>query len=339
MKNNMTAVIACAGAVIGAGFSSGREIVTFFTRYGEDAWWLILLAVAVMTALCWLCMRSAERCGASQCWCALFEHNGTGAQISITLLMVLTAGAMISAAGELVTLVWASEWAYSMGAAGTLFAAWLMGRRSLRALGWISGWMTALLLCAVVLAMRYAPELESASLYAVQRADGWAALRAAGYAAMNMTLAIGVVCRCSCGMSCVHKRSRLFGWLMAALLYTGNALYLRHPEVLHEPFPLVQLLRCFGREGFLVSVALLYLSVFTTLTAVLCALQGAAAVHVRQPWLRSALAWGMPLAASCMGFSGIVDGLYAPAGLLCLLLVYAPLAADEFQVWRKQRKA
>ncbi len=36
-------VLACVGAVIGAGFVSGREIYSFFTRYGEASWGLILL--------------------------------------------------------------------------------------------------------------------------------------------------------------------------------------------------------------------------------------------------------------------------------------------------------
>ena len=338
MKNNWTAVITCVGAVIGAGFASGREIVSFFTRYGEDAWWLILLSVCVMSALCWLCMNGAQRCGDLQNWCLMFAGNGTGAQLCTALLLVLAAGAMIGAAGELSALVWPHEWAYSLGAAGTLFAAWIMGKRSLRALGWVSGCLTALLLCAMAAAMRSVPQTESTALQGVAKPDTWAVLRAAGYAAMNMTLAIGVVCRCSNAI-CVRKRCVMFGGLMAALLYTANALYLRHPEVLGEPFPIVPLLRGFGREGFYVSVTLLYLAVFTTLTAVLCALDGAASEHVPLRWLRTALALGLPLLASCMGFSGIVDRLYAPAGLLCLLLVYLPLAADECRIRLQKRNA
>ena len=57
--------------------------------------------------------------------------------------------------------------------------------------------------------------------------------------------------------------------------------------------------------------------------AVLCALDGAA--RECGPYLRAVLTLGPPLAVSLVGFEGIVDGLYAPAGLACLVLVFAPL--------------
>lgn len=53
--------IACVGAVIGAGFASGREVVTFFSRYGAHSWWLILLSALVMMLLCAISMREAGR--------------------------------------------------------------------------------------------------------------------------------------------------------------------------------------------------------------------------------------------------------------------------------------
>ena len=67
----------------------------------------------------------------------------------------------------------------------------------------------------------------------------------------------------------------------------------------------------------------MYLAVFTSLAAVLCALDEAARQH--GPHLRAALALGPPLAVSLVGFEGIVDGLYTPAGLACLALVFVPL--------------
>lgn len=339
MKNSTAAAIACAGAVIGAGFASGREVVSFFTRYGENAWWLILLAVTAMTALCGLCLMSARRCDAAHGWCAMFERDGTGAQICTLMLLMLTSGAMIAAAGSMAALVWAHPLAYSIGAAGTLMAAWALGGKGMRVLGGISAVLTCLLFCAAVLAMTCAPEAEDAVL-APPAADGRAALRAVGYAAMNVTLAIGVVCRCAhTGVENTRRFCVTFGAIMAVLLYTSNALYLRHPEVHSQPFPIVQLLRCFGREGFLLSVGLLYLSVFTTLTAVMCALRSAVQRHVRRPALRLLLALGLPLLASCAGFEGIVDRLYAPAGLVCLLLVFAPLAVSQIQRPAQERNS
>ena len=73
-------VLACVGAVIGAGFVSGREIYSFFTRYGAASWGLILLAAVTMVFLCALCMRRAQQENAG-CWCGLkcFSNTKLGA--------------------------------------------------------------------------------------------------------------------------------------------------------------------------------------------------------------------------------------------------------------------
>ena len=125
-------VLACVGAVIGAGFVSGREIYSFFTRYGAASWGLILLAAATMVFLCALCMRRAQQENAG-CWCGLkcFSDTKLGALARgcVAMLMLVTGGAMVSAAGHLVQLLWPSEWAYPLGAAGTLILAWMLGFR------------------------------------------------------------------------------------------------------------------------------------------------------------------------------------------------------------------
>lgn len=54
---------ACLGAIVGAGFASGREVVAFFTRYGVHARWLIPLSAMTLALLCALCM---GRCAAAR---------------------------------------------------------------------------------------------------------------------------------------------------------------------------------------------------------------------------------------------------------------------------------
>ena len=53
----------CAGAVIGGGFASGRETISFFTQYGRYGWWLIVLSVGVMVLLALTCMRETANVG------------------------------------------------------------------------------------------------------------------------------------------------------------------------------------------------------------------------------------------------------------------------------------
>ena len=334
MKNNGAAsVLACLGAVIGAGFASGREIVSFFTRYGVHAWWLIGVAAGMTALLCVLITESARRFGSGLGWCGLFPGKAWAAQGCALVLMIVTGGAMVSAAGQMISLLWASRWAYSVGVVGTLLAAWQLGQGNLRVLGWISGALTAMLCAVLALAMAGTVSRPVVMLDAPLSAAGLAkaAIRAAAYAAMNMTLAISVVCQCARSRAQNLRLSAVFGGGMALLLCVSNLLYLRHPERLDAAFPLVELLRGFGRRGFLTSVALLYLSILTTLVAVLYALRGAAQSHVQSPVLQAISAMGLPLAVSCFGFSGIVETLYTPIGIVCLFVVFLPLGLRIFR--------
>ena len=327
MKKGVSAGFSCVGAMVGAGFASGREVMVFFTRYGWHSWWLIALAGVVIAWLCGLCMQE----GNEKEWTALF---GSGKRLAVLVscgLMIITSGAMIAAAGHLIALLWANEWAYAIGASATVFLAWMVSGGSVRILGWISALLSILLVCVLIFA-RGLPAQGGAVL---KTEDSFAELMGAGlfsasYAAMNMMLAVGVVSRCTGSGRWVPWG---VGLAIGLLLGLSNALYIRHPEMLEAGFPLIALLNRFGRAGFLTGVILLYLSVFTTLTAVICALRTAFESRIANRSLSMALTLGLPLAVSRAGFSGIVDGMYAPAGLICLLTVCVPL-----QLKRRQRK-
>lgn len=62
---------ACLGAIVGAGFASGREVVAFFTRYGVHARWLITLSAMTLALLCALwhgrCATGAARIAGGTC--------------------------------------------------------------------------------------------------------------------------------------------------------------------------------------------------------------------------------------------------------------------------------
>lgn len=328
VKNSLSGAMACVGAVIGAGFASGREIVVFFTRYGIHSWWLIALASTAMMLLCALCMRCAIRCDGMACWCAMFQKRNRSAEICTVLLMAVTGGGMISAAGQMVALLWPHEWAYSLGSVGTLLMAWGCSFSHTKTYGWLGSGLTALFLVIVLWLIICVPADGSIALGPSPSLQDHAsaAARAVGYAAMNMTLAIGVVCRCTGrSMRDIRRLSGIFGAAMAVLLCISNGLYMRHPALFDLPFPIVSLLAGFGRKGFIISVILLYLSIGTTLVAVMYALRTAVEAYVHSSCPRMILSMGLPLAISAVGFSGIVEGMYAPAGAICLLVVFVPL--------------
>lgn len=330
-KHSVEGALACVGAVIGAGFVSGREVISFFSRYGGHSWWLITLSVAVMMILCTLCMRRAGFACRDN-WCDLYMGEYPVIRwitsFCAVLLLVIIGGAMVSAAGHMVMLLWPSEWAYSLGAVGTLGAAWLLSGGGVKPLAWVSSVLTMVLLLGMLMMLKadIPPQTVAITQPAGPLTLGWAAVRAVAYASMNMAIAIGVVCRIGCGCSRRNDRqSALFGLLMISLLFISNHLYLKHPELMTETFPVVRLFINFGRTGYVMSVILLYLAVFSTLIAVVYALKMAISAHIRSKTLACAVTLGSPLAVSAVGFMSIVDELYAPIGLLCLGLMFAPL--------------
>ncbi len=335
-SNRISGIVACTGAVIGAGFASGREVVAFFSRYHGHAIWLIALSSATATGLCGLCVRRASRLQTSH-WCELYAKAPVwmrwGAFGCAALLLAVTGGAMISAAGHMIALLWPNEWAYPIGAVGTLYMAWRLSFGSVRPLAGLSGALAAVFVAVTALLLAssrpltvdMAPRPDMGTLL-------WASARAVAYAAMNLTLAIGVVCRC--GQENARGDWQVAGGLgavLGALLTLSALLYAKRPELQSEAFPIVKLMSRFGRPGFIVSATMLYLAVLTSLVAVLCALRGIAELRVESRALHAAAALGAPLAVSCVGFEGIVDGLYAPAGFACLILVFGPL------IWLEKR--
>ena len=154
-RGGVAGLAACLGAIVGAGFASGREVIAFFTRYGAHARWLIALSAGVLALLCALCMDVAQRRGTG-CWWNLYDGMPpwvrAAARLCTAMMLAVTGGALISASGWLAMLLWPGEWAYPTGAVGTLLMAWMVGRRGLGALGWISGLLTAALVAALLAA-------------------------------------------------------------------------------------------------------------------------------------------------------------------------------------------
>ena len=126
---------ACLGAIVRSQLRPGGKWSPFFTRYGVHARWLIPLSAMTLALLCALCMDVARRRGTDRWWTCdegMPPWVRIGARLCAAMMLAVTGGAMISASGWLAMLLWASEWAYPIGAVGTLLTAWMVGRRGLR---------------------------------------------------------------------------------------------------------------------------------------------------------------------------------------------------------------
>lgn len=298
-------------------------MIAFFTRYGVHGWWLIGLSSGTMAFLCALCLQHAQKQTDPNGWYVLF---GPVARMCTLLLMLLTGGAMLSAAGHMIAMVWSNRQAYFIGVLGTLTAAWMLSFGSLRPLSWLSGILTTVLLATTIVLIFWYEPAETPMVVMKDNNLLLAAVRSVAYASMNMTLTMGVVCRCA--QADARKNLTLsagLGCLMGLLLGCAHLLYTQNPQLLEEPFPIVRLLSRFGRNGYLLSTGMLYLSVLTTLVSIVLAIREAMAKLFIRRASANAFMMTVLVGISSVGFTGIVDRMYAPAGLLCLILVFIPV--------------
>lgn len=306
----------CAlGAIVGAGFASGREIAQFFARYGAWSWALIALACGLMALLSCRMMRTSSACGGLV---GMLPGGKYAKQACGALLMTLyltLCGSMTAASGELAALALPIRNAREIGALFTLCLCAYFCTRGVTPLAVLSQAMLPLLLLLYTLARAPCGEMP-AFVHQVTPLSPTAPLAAVCYSALNVTLAMGVLTEAGKGC-CARVSQRAGVWLFALLfllMATANAALLAHPWAQSEALPMVAMLKSRGVAGYALCVAALYAAVATTL---LSTLRGAWQLLGKRAYIAPISAFVLSL----FEFSDIVRIAYPILGALCLPLL------------------
>lgn len=306
----MTAAWTLVGAVIGAGFASGREIVSFFSRWG---WWSLAAIAAAVGVLVWICLGAMEHPCPPLSWQGRWmEKLWQGMFLS---LLIVTGGAMISAAGEIAALTVPLRGAYWAGMLLSLLLAQLLCARTATGLQRISQALAVCLILGMAAGL-FLPRMKGVALESVQ---GWRVIplslwQGVCYGGFNGALAVPVLSGLS--QQIPQQQRRRAAWtgcgVLAALLVLGNAVMLRHPALMGDALPMIRLLGQFGRAGYVLGALSLWLSAMSTLMACLTGLR-------RWGW------WPLIAMASvaAMGFSAAVERIYPMLGGGCMALMAA----------------
>ena len=300
------------GAVIGAGFASGREVAAFFSRFGAISW---LGVAAAVGAIAWISLGAMRSPGVPEAW--RNRWPGRVWQGMFVALLAATGGAMLAGAGEIAALTIPLHGAYWMGLLSTLCLAWWLSERKLSGLACVSRALTGCLIAVMALGLAL-PGLRGVW---VEDAPDWSRLpvsllRGLCYGGFNVALASPVLDEIAGALS-PRERRRCVGLVSAilgALLALGNGVLRRHPALLGAVLPYVELLGLWGRWGMGLGALALYLAVLTTLVA---CLRGLRSLLIRR--------WSLclPVGVALLGFTGAVDGLYPLLGGGCFLLLAA----------------
>lgn len=284
------------GALVGAGFASGKEIASFFAQYG--AWGYAGAVVAAVT-LIWLADTK-------------IPHEWKGTWINrlwsclLAALLIATGGAMLAGAGEIASLLIPIKGAYWLGMATTMILACYLAYHTITGFAWVSKGM--LLVFGVVLVYGLLLPTDKAAVIDAHR-PFVAIGRGFCYGGFNAALLIPVIKRHGDG-----KKRHAFicvGLITTVLLVAGNVLFQRHPLLLHEPLPFVHLTRTLGKFGYWQSGGCLYLAILSTLTACL-----------RGLGKHRAAFFGMIIIA-LLGFNSVVEYAYTLVGGACCLMLLA----------------
>lgn len=299
------------GAMIGAGFASGRELATFFARFGGWSWLGVAAAALLAGAVLARVLALGPEMFRRRSWRAVF-----------LLLSVTAAGAMIAAAGELTALCLPLRPARYLGMGLMLALGLADARRQTPLLRRISRVLTAALL--LMLAACLALPVQRAVRVEARPAPLLTALQAllhgVCYGGLNMALAAPMAAEEGAGLPRpTQQRTVLMVALMlGTMVGLGNLLLLRQPMALHAPLPLAQLTASFGRAGFYGCCIVMLLAVLTTLMAALRGMDALLPPH------RRALGPAAAAAVALLGFEGIVTRLYPALGGVCALMLLCP---------------
>lgn len=310
MRQPKQAAWAMIGAVVGAGFASGREIASFFSSYGP---WGIVGIVAAVVVIAFMALRimqaSEESAAGSRCW---FSRLRTGL---FAALLTVTGGTMLAAAGEVASLLLPVHGASILGTMCTMALGYWLAIREIRGLARVSQVLTACLVGVILSGWWIAP----VSAVVVTAPVGLAQvpetlLRGLCYGGLNMALAVPVLEEVSRTLSATQrKRCVIIACsVLGMLLLAGHAVLLRHPALISEALPFLRLTEALGLWGYGLSALSLYLAMLTTLTSCLRGLRA----MLRPGWCVL-----LPLGVVPLGFSQAVEWLYPLLGAGCFLLL------------------
>lgn len=311
--------LAAVGAIVGAGFASGREIVSFFTAQGGWCFWGVAVCCVVLGLLVALLAGLARRTQSTslaQMYARVMDERcGEAVQVAHTLLLLVVCAAMLSAAGEMGALAFEGKYARAFGVALAIAAA-LMGARSSRSLAWAGALAAAVLMAFYV---RLCLHAEASGQWARGSAMASGAMGAL-YACLNAALAAGVICREGRHAASPAKAGLYTGALLFVLL-TPACLAIGPLGRTQLALPAVALAGETGPAGFWLSLAALFAAAVSTLATSLYSLQEQLqqAGMPRVPGLMAAVLG--PLLVSVAGFTPIVDVGYPMLSVVCAMLL------------------
>lgn len=294
------------GAVIGAGFASGRELAVFFARFGR--WSPVAIFTAVLAV--WLLTQRILRSGEA-------PYRRLSWRIAFVALAVVSGGAMAAAAGEIAALTLPLHGAKYAGILLAMAVGHMCAAQNTPLLRRVCQLTTAAMVLMLMLCLRL--PMQRAAFVPTGNALA-ASVHGVSWAGFNLALAAPMLSRRGESRSAMEKEraAALLTFALAALLTLGCTVLRRHPMAMHSELPLVQLTANLGRWGFPLCCTTLLLAEFSTLAASLRTLAELLPARWRYAGMTAVLLTALA------GFGPVVGRVYPLLGGVCTVLLLLP---------------
>ncbi len=313
------------GTVVGSGFSSGKEIMVFFSRFGGMSYVYISLAGVLFFALFYFFLSRGKKISAT------FEKYKF-LNLIVVFISLIFCSSMFAGIKNLFSYFpnWAEHLAILLLILMTIFVT-LHGISGLEKANFLLMPLTSVLFFVVLLF-----EIFSSSKNMMLGTSAWAgALYCPLYVALNTCMSGLIICKSGEALSKRQKllASALATGLLLCFLFLGNFVLQKNGEFVISEMPFLAI-AAKNPWTFAISYFVILVGCFTTLISLCFTLKSSFDRILKDKVFSAVLAVMIPFAISSLGFSQIVSLLYpicSVLGILILILMIFGQAKREKQ--------
>lgn len=334
------------GTIIGAGFASGKEIATFFTRFGYLSLGLAVLCGYLFYWISKLFLTAGNKLQAnnfSDITKYLFKKKARYFDFALVICLIVLVASMLAGSNAIGVIIY-NDYNSLLISIITATASTLVafgGLKSLSKLNYIIAPIMIIVLSVTCVLSFFLVKPEQAITFkALEMSDYLMGIGSTiTYVCLNMLLSGLILMQIGSNYNKqeIKSSSKVFGGGVAALIVLISlALILSNFGIFNSEMPIVALsLNISMSLGIVVSV-IVYLAIFTTIVSTVYVTASYLKKYLKNYYLAVAICNVLSFVVSIFGFSNIVRFFYPVMGILGLVLVFVLLIrTNNFNVFTK----
>lgn len=319
MAKVCTVVFLIFGTVVGSGFSSGKEIMVFFSRFGAMSYLFVGLAGILFFLLFYFFLSRGKNI-------SLIFAKYKFLNLIVVFISLVFCSSMFAGIKNLFS--YFPSWAFHLAILILLLCTTLVTMLGISGLEKANSFLmpvTGLLFLVVLLF-----EISSSQKSPLIGVNAWAGLLYSPlYVALNTCMSGIIISKCGEGLS---KKQTLFasGFATGCLLiflFLGNFVLQTHGEYIISEMPFLSITKESGWI-FCLEYFVILVGCFTTLISLCFTLKTSFERFFKDHIVSTVLAVMLPFAISSLGFSQIVSFLYPICSVLGIFILFVIIMAS-----------